>query len=349
MLPVEQRVAVLDGAGRPRRQRGVQLGGGEVAHPVGADGAVGPGLLERAEGLGQGHVRVELVRQVQLNVVDPEPFQARVQLPGDAFRFQAVVRAGPHRVVGLGGELRPDAAGGDPAADRRLAAATAVGVGGVEVGEAELPGRVHQLERLILRQALAEEGWRRADAAKVAAAQRDAGNRETGEPEWPPDDTRLAHQPGLPLVIIRAFNQIRECPATSAPSSGGRHPPGSGGSTWIGDAIADTWPGLYRGGLTEFAAAGVRWEAGHDRDGVARPSPMGRLGGRGPGGTGGGRCAVGVAGRDVSSAASSGTGLRAPAPATAAVTRQDLPAIMPVTATLGYAGSYLVRGQGGGR
>ena len=50
-----------------------------------------------------------------------------------------------------------------------------------------------------------------------------------------------------------------------------------------------------------------------------------------------------------SSAASSGTGLRAPAPATAAVTRQDLPAIMPVTATLGYAGSYLVRGQGGGR
>jgi hypothetical protein len=49
-----------------------------------------------------------------------------------------------------------------------------------------------------------------------------------------------------------------------------------------------------------------------------------------------------------SSAAPSGTGPRAPAPATAAVTRQDLIATMPVTATLGYAGSYLVRGQGGG-
>jgi hypothetical protein len=38
----------------------------------------------------------------------------------------------------------------------------------------------------------------------------------------------------------------------------------------------------------------------------------------------------------------------APPPATAAVTRQDIAATTPVTATLGYAGSYLVRGQGGG-
>ena len=38
----------------------------------------------------------------------------------------------------------------------------------------------------------------------------------------------------------------------------------------------------------------------------------------------------------------------APAPATAAVTRQDLSATTPVTATLGYAGSYQVTGQGGG-
>ena len=37
-----------------------------------------------------------------------------------------------------------------------------------------------------------------------------------------------------------------------------------------------------------------------------------------------------------------------PAPATAVVTRQDIRATTPVTATLGYAGSYLVRGQGGG-
>jgi multidrug efflux pump subunit AcrA (membrane-fusion protein) len=49
-----------------------------------------------------------------------------------------------------------------------------------------------------------------------------------------------------------------------------------------------------------------------------------------------------------SPAASSGTGPPGAPPATAAVTRQDLSATTPVTATLGYAGSYLVRGQGGG-
>jgi len=50
-----------------------------------------------------------------------------------------------------------------------------------------------------------------------------------------------------------------------------------------------------------------------------------------------------------SPAASSGAGGQgAPAPATAAVTRQELAATTPVTATLGYAGSYPVTGQGGG-
>jgi hypothetical protein len=49
-----------------------------------------------------------------------------------------------------------------------------------------------------------------------------------------------------------------------------------------------------------------------------------------------------------SPAASSGTGRGAPAPTTAAVTRQHLSATTPVTATLGYADSYPVTGQGGG-
>ncbi len=49
-----------------------------------------------------------------------------------------------------------------------------------------------------------------------------------------------------------------------------------------------------------------------------------------------------------SPAASSGIGQGAPAPATAAVNRQDLSAMTPVTATLGYAGSYPVTGHGGG-
>ena len=51
-----------------------------------------------------------------------------------------------------------------------------------------------------------------------------------------------------------------------------------------------------------------------------------------------------------SPAALPGAGPRAAAPpATAAVTRQDIAATTPVTATLGYAGSYRVRGQGGGK
>jgi hypothetical protein len=49
-----------------------------------------------------------------------------------------------------------------------------------------------------------------------------------------------------------------------------------------------------------------------------------------------------------SPAASSGAGGRAAPPATAAVTRQDLSAETPVTATLGYADSYPVTGQDGG-
>jgi len=50
-----------------------------------------------------------------------------------------------------------------------------------------------------------------------------------------------------------------------------------------------------------------------------------------------------------SPAASSGAEQQgATAPATAAVTRQDLSATTPVTATLGYAGSYRVTGQGDG-
>jgi hypothetical protein len=50
-----------------------------------------------------------------------------------------------------------------------------------------------------------------------------------------------------------------------------------------------------------------------------------------------------------SPAASSGAGQQgAPAPATAAVAREDIAATTPVNATLGYAGSYPVTGRGGG-
>ena len=47
-----------------------------------------------------------------------------------------------------------------------------------------------------------------------------------------------------------------------------------------------------------------------------------------------------------SSPGASGAGV--PAPATAAVVREDIAAVTPVAATLGYAGSWTVTGQGGG-
>jgi hypothetical protein len=49
-----------------------------------------------------------------------------------------------------------------------------------------------------------------------------------------------------------------------------------------------------------------------------------------------------------SPAASPGAGLGAPPPATRPVVREELSSRTPVPATLGYAGSYTVRGQGGG-
>jgi hypothetical protein len=48
------------------------------------------------------------------------------------------------------------------------------------------------------------------------------------------------------------------------------------------------------------------------------------------------------------SGGSSGTGRDAPTPATQPVVREDVSSTTPVTATLGYAGSYTIRGQGGG-
>jgi hypothetical protein len=50
----------------------------------------------------------------------------------------------------------------------------------------------------------------------------------------------------------------------------------------------------------------------------------------------------------LSPAAPPGAGQQGAPPATAVVTRQDLTATTPVSATLGYAGSYTVTGQGGG-
>src|SRR5262245_20595798 len=66
----------------------------------------------------------------------------------------------------------------EPLADVRFAAPAAVGIGGVEEVDAQLPGHVHQRESLFLGLALAEEGGRAAHAAEVATAQAHGGDFE---------------------------------------------------------------------------------------------------------------------------------------------------------------------------
>jgi hypothetical protein len=157
VLPCEQRVAVLDSLRRARIEGGRQLPRVEVADPVAADQAVRLGRMEGAKGFRERHRRVVVVGEVQVDVADAQPVQAGTELAGDAVRLQPVAGAGLHRVERFGREPRPDPAGPDPAADDLLAAAAAIGVGRVEVRDAGRPGRVHQLERLVVGQPLAEE------------------------------------------------------------------------------------------------------------------------------------------------------------------------------------------------
>src|SRR5258708_1327679 len=95
-------------------------------------------------------------------------------------------------------------------------------------------------------------------------------------------------------------------------------------------------------------------EAGRHAGILPAGAPQGRS--RGPGrwialggvvGVGAGAVAAWRAG-EFSPAATSRTGQQGAPPATTPATRQDLSAVTPVTATLGYADSYPVTGQGGG-
>ncbi len=103
-----------------------------------------------------------------------EPPEAALELAPHARGREAAVAARLHRVEDLRreDELVPtDTARAEPPPDRGLAAPAAVGVGGVEAPDPELPGGVHDRERLLLRLPLAEELGRGADPAEVAAAE----------------------------------------------------------------------------------------------------------------------------------------------------------------------------------
>ena len=74
----------------------------------------------------------------------------------------------------------------DPAAEPRLAAPAAVGVGRVVRRDPGRPGGVEDRVRLLLALALAEERGRRADAAEVAAAEDDARDVDAAAAERAP-------------------------------------------------------------------------------------------------------------------------------------------------------------------
>src|SRR5207248_7145944 len=115
---------------------------------------------------------IRRVGEIEVDSVEAEPLQARVDLPPDARRREPVILTLVHRVERL--RRDPEAARparADPLADERLAAPAAVRVGGVEPRDARLPGRVHELERLLDRVALPEELGRGADAAEAATTE----------------------------------------------------------------------------------------------------------------------------------------------------------------------------------
>ena len=75
---------------------------------------------------------------------------------------------------------------------RAFDTADAYGGGRVERPDPELPGRVHDRERLVLGLAVPEELGRRADAAEVPAAEDDPRHPDPASPEPP-----LLHRPIL--------------------------------------------------------------------------------------------------------------------------------------------------------
>jgi hypothetical protein len=197
-LALEQRIGVLHpvhprsaGAGidRLRKLRAV-----DVAHADCAHLALPDHRPERAERLCDRDVGIPVVQQVERHPLDAEPSQAALELPPHARGRETVVLALAHRVVRLRREDDPAANVGpfraQPVADVRLATAAAVGVGGVERGDAGLPRRVHQRERLGAALTLPEECGRRADAAEVAAAE-----DETRDLDAAPSERR--HGPSL--------------------------------------------------------------------------------------------------------------------------------------------------------
>ena len=156
--------------------------GGEVAAADVADLALADQLLHRLPDLLPRRGPVDVVHLVQVDVVGPQPSQARLARPPQVVGGQpAVVGAQAHRLVHLGGQddvVAPPTAL-QPLTDRLLGAAVALGhvgglraavdVGGVDVVDARVDGRVHE----------GEAGRSVCGVAEVHRAQPDPADQQT--------------------------------------------------------------------------------------------------------------------------------------------------------------------------
>ncbi len=181
MGAVEQAVFVLGGdearhahcLGRGRS--GEELGGAEIG---GADGAHLAGLgelLQRPKRLLHRRRRVRLVHPQQVDRVGLEPPQAGFDRCKDIGAAAAMlfVDAG-HRLAELGGKRHLPAPRAQHLADDRLrAAAIAVDVGGVEMGDAEIQCLVDDLARCLQVET----------AAELIGAEADQRHLDIGRPE----------------------------------------------------------------------------------------------------------------------------------------------------------------------
>ena len=64
----------------------LELGGVEVAHPVGDDLPGLAQLVEDRDGVGERDAAIELVGEVEIDAIDAEPLEARGELTADACR-----------------------------------------------------------------------------------------------------------------------------------------------------------------------------------------------------------------------------------------------------------------------
>ena len=213
-----ERQLVLDGDDLRHAQRLLELVEVAVGEADPADLALVLELLERADGLGVGHVRVGAVVLVEVDPVGAERLQRR--LAGLADVLGAAVdlpRAARTDVAGLGGDDHVVVAalqrlGDQPLVVADLVFVLAVGVGGVDQVHAGVERGVDRADRLLLRRAAREGHRHRAEPDRktsVPASRRVLVSIVVMSTTFPTRDPpkplarvypglRRAHHPGVP-------------------------------------------------------------------------------------------------------------------------------------------------------